>query len=293
MRGSFSHYKIVGYVDEGQRSQALVKAFIDGARSLGLQTVIKQERNFIGKIDGDIAVIYGLRNRLKSIMDTYIAEGRKCIFIDLGFFGRVDGGKLEGYHRVSVNQLFPTLELVSVEGLPDRFKQFNIPVVHASNSKNKYILLAGMSAKSAGVYGLNPEQWEREAIATLNNLTNLPIVYRPKPSWPDARPLPHALYSPPQQNLTEVLTDAACVVTHHSNVAIDAAILGIPSIVTYACTPSVLASKNLADIHNLKHHTYDERIKFLQKVAYQQWSVNEFRTGACLKYLAAERGMFE
>lgn len=283
----YSKLRVVGYQDVGPRSQTVVQACLAGARMLNMGPILKSQHNFRGVIEGDIAVLYGLRENLKSIYTTYVANGKHCLFVDLGYFGRTEGGKLSGYHRVSVNELFPNkiFENNEYENFNvERYNMFNFKV-RPMRTTGKYILLAGMSAKSAIVNGFAPEQFEREAIAKLKTITNMPVVYRPKPSWAEARPIPGALYSPPQQDLNDVLADAYAVVTHHSNTAIDGLIQGVPAIVAHPCPPQHLSGKSVSDITTLPIPSVDEVRRFLLKLTHCQWSVEEMVSGLMWKFL--------
>lgn len=285
LRQALSPRKIIAYSDSGQRSIALMQASVQGARHIGINAQMRSVSEFHGKIDADIAVIYGLRAQLKSVLETYAVNKKQCLFIDLGYFGRVDGGKLSGYHRVSVNTLFPTFLFNREIELPTARKQlFNLRPKPARIG-GKYILLAGMSAKSAWVNGLAAEQYEREIIVQLKQVSDLPIVYRPKPTWTDARPLPGALYSPPQQDLTDILRDAALVVSHHSNTGIDAILQGVPTLTSVACPPWYLSAKTVEELETFEPPSQDQRDLWLDRVVYSQWSVEEIGNGTMWKFL--------
>lgn len=283
MNNELKRLKIIGYTDGGTRSLTVARACVNGAKTLRLSATLKSIVNFNGAIEADIVVFYGLQPRFKLLFDLYVRNQRHCIFVDLGYFGRMQNGKLNGYHRVSVNELFPTTIFTSpfCESLTyDRASIFNLDLKPPRND-GKYLLLAGMSAKSAHVNGYLAEQYETEIISAYST-SKYPIVYRPKPSWPEARPLKGALYSPPEQALTDVLTGARCVITHHSNVAIDGLIEGIPCIVQTPSPAKFLSGNNpetavCPDI--------EVRKKWLSKLAYAQWNLEEMENGLMWKFL--------
>jgi len=280
--------KIIGYYDHGKRSQHIVDAAMEGAAKFGYDIQTRQAENFNGEVEGDIAIFYGLRGNLNSIFKIYNRAGKKCVFIDLGFFGRNDGGKLEGYHRISLNEYFPYLTMQKFVGCEeDRLNVFDLKIdsVRGFANSDGHILLAGMSKKSAVVNGFAANEYELAVIDQIKSVTNRAIVYRPKPSWAGATPLPGTTYSPPGQSLEEVLHKTYAVVTHHSNVAIDGLIKAIPCVVSARCPPQLMGTDTARNINRVMLPSVSARKEWLSRLCYCQYKPDEFRSGEFFKIM--------
>ncbi len=166
----------------------------------------------------------------------------------------------------------------------DRFLEFGIPI-KPWRSDGKHVVVVGMSGKGAVAEGFGAQQWERHAIERLRQLTRRPIVYRPKPSWIGARPIPGSIWMK-EQPIDEVLEDAYAVVTHHSNFAVEAILAGVPAICPFGVA-SVMSAKYLEDIDNLPRP--DGREQWAADIAYTQYSLAEMHSGAAWQYLRRER----
>jgi hypothetical protein len=277
------------YYDHGKRSRVLCENMYKGINSLGDVATLRYADNYDGKPLGDIAVFYGLRGNLLRILNDYKDAGKVAILIDLGFWGRQEGGRLSGYHKFVVNDLQPGSYFMEHKHPSDRFDRFGIDV-KSHNPDGEYILLAGMSGKAAGVYGLKPEEYERSVIKKLREITDLPIVYRAKPTFKDATKLEGTIYSAPEEDINDVIQKARIVVSHHSNVAVDSIIAGKPVITDVQCVASVFS--NPLETFSLVNEPYfppeEERMQWLYDIAYTQWNVREMRKGVVWNHFKTE-----
>ena len=121
------------------------------------------------------------------------------------------------------------------------------------------------------------------AIETLAKASRREIVYRPKPSWKQARAIDGASYAKEGQ-IESILDGAHALVTHHSNTAIDAIAAGVP-VHCETGVGSILSTVSLDDVENPRVPSDAERLSLLQDVAYLQWSIAEMRSGVCWDYL--------
>lgn len=275
----------VFYVRGNGRSQRLASALTAGARAAGYLTFARDDASHTAP-RGEIAAFYGFEKDSPRIMRDYVASGRKVIFLDLGYWGRQSGGRFRGFHKVAVNDRHPTAYVMNGK-LPLTRLQHQRVIVRPwrLQHENSHILLAGMSAKSAESYGLKPEEWERWAASEIRKHTQRPILYRPKPSWRDARGIPGTNFDDPARNLELSLNGCHAVVTHHSNVAIDALAFGVPAFVWDGAAAAV-CPRDLSQIEappKVRH-----REKFLGNLAWCQWSVEEMINGSMFKHLRSE-----
>jgi len=141
-----------------------------------------------------------------------------------------------------------------------------------------------MSAKAAMAEELRPGHWEAKTIARLKRLTDRPIVFRPKPNCRAARPIAGSTFAPTQP-LDDALRDCHAVVTHHSNVAVDALLAGVPVF----CESGVASVLGCADINAIEQPIMPAgRAQWAADLAWCQWNVQEMRDGLAYKYLLSE-----
>lgn len=255
------------------RSRAIINALNQGIAQAGHdKVVIVDEHQYSGPAAVDCVVFYGLAGNLIRIFHEYRERGITTVFLDLGYFGR-KGEKLPNYHRVAVNAYQPTAYFRR-HASPERFALFE-RAIQPWRSRGEEILVAGMSQKAASIWGLgNATQHAGWLIREVRKYTDRPIAYRPKPSWPDATPIPGTRYA--TGPLAEELARAHAVVTWRSNVAIDGLIAGVPCFVL-GDNPAVTMSGDLANIETPLYP--DDRLGFCADLAWSQFSINEMRNG--------------
>lgn len=231
--------------------------------------------------DYDAAAFWGFIEPCQNVMRDFRAVGKPVIYIDQGYWGR---GK-NGHFKVSVNARHPTAYFQRRPHRGDRARALGI-TAKPWTGNGGHILVAGMSAKAAWAEKLEPvESFERGAIDTLRKATDRPIIYRPKPSWKDAKPIEGIEYSDPLQSLAEALTDCHAVVTHHSNVAVDGLVDGIPCFV-WDGVATKMGSSDLRLID--KPLRPDDRDQWCADVAYTQWTMQEMRQGLVWRHFKDE-----
>jgi hypothetical protein len=232
----------------------------------------------------EIAVFYGFDRNLQKVMRDYRAAGKAVVYVDLGYWNRREGGPLHGYHKVSVNGRHPTAYFQGTKHSADRFDRLGI-AIQPWKPAGRHIIVAGMSAKGAEAEGFDPHAWEEWTIEELRNVTDRPIIYRPKPSWIEARPIPGSKFAPGLDDLPGLFVDCHAVVTHHSNVAIDALMAGIPAFVTDG-PATALCFRDLERIESPWRP--DGRAQFAYDLAHAQFKVSEMRDGTVWRHLKTE-----
>ncbi len=268
-----------------RRSRILCEALAAGIAKVGDKPVILDEQAY-KKPPTSVAAFYGLSGNLKQIFEDYKQDGRKVVFLDLGYWGRRgedDKGRYTGHHKFAVNARHPTAYFQNRQHPHDRIARFKLEVQPWRTGK--HILLAGMSAKSSWVEGFGAEEWERRAVTMLKAYTSREIFYRPKPSCPNARPIDGTEFSPKDEPLAGALRGCHAVVTHHSNVAIDGLIEGIPAF----CWDGVATTMALQQFEKIDGPIRPEgREQWLADIAYTQWTPEEMREGLPWRLLKDE-----
>lgn len=278
-------YVIVWQDDTSRRSQVVCEAIANGISHCGDIAEIKSASEYHAPI-GHAAVFYGLRDTIKRIYRDYRATQRPTVLFDIGYWGRRDGfPPYEGYHKMALNGLHPSAYFRHRPHTDDRLRRFGLTL--QPWRQGGAILVAGMSFKSCWAYEFEFETWERRAIALLRQHTRRPIRYRPKASCASKANRHLAdQFSDPAQPIEQALTDCWASVSHHSNVAIDGLIAGVPCFVEDG--PAHVFSKTLDHIESPCYPGYEERWQFLADLAYAQWSVAEMRDGLPWAHLKAE-----
>lgn len=273
---------IVYQVRAHNRSRVICEAMLEGLRRIGQPVRHKWEDEYIG-VESDVALFYGLEGRLSKVFADYSAAA-KAVYVDLGYWGRRAGGRWTGYHKLVVNDRHPSAYFQRRPHGPARAAELGVKV-QPWRDDSGHILLAGMGDKGAHAEGYEPERWERSTIAELRQYTRRQIVYRPKPSWKGARPIQGIGYSSPKDPVEKHLENCYAVVTHHSNVAVDGLVAGVPAFVWRGVGVS-MGSQDLSQIDN--PHRPDGREQWVNDIAHCQYSIDEMRRGLAWRYLRDE-----
>lgn len=270
------------YVLSGHtRSMRCGAAMREGIKRLGDLPFTLIETEHRGA-EHDVAVFYGYTRSLQKVMEDYRAAGRPVVYIDLGYWGRV---KNDGHHKVVVNGRHPTDYFQKRKHDDKRAKALGIEV-QPWRKQGDHILLAGMGAKASVIAEhMVFESFERAAIAQLRQHTARPIFYRPKPSCRESGEIDGTVFSPPTQPLTDVLRNCHAVVTHHSNVAVEALVAGVPAF----CMHGVAAPLSMQDYSQIERPLFPEgREQWVNDVAYTQWTWSEMAAGLPWRHLKDE-----
>lgn len=274
---------VVYFHDSNRRSKIIAEAMYRGIQKLGDDRITLKDSRCYTHPNTDVAVFYGWGGGLRRTFDEYKAAGLKAVYIDLGFWGRRKRTKHDGYHKIVVNSRHPTEYFQNVKHSHGRFKHFGIDIKPWQQGGNK-ILLAGMSEKAAKAEGFRPEQWEKAAVDVVFRSTNKTIHYRPKPNWSRATRIRGTVHQG-DLPLQAAFKDCHAVMTHHSNIAVDAILAGIPTF----CESGVASVMSLQDLSKIDEPWYpEEREQWAADIAWTQFSVEEMATGFPWRHLKNE-----
>lgn len=273
----------VYFLQHHTRSRGIAHVMYEGIRKSGEIVTAHTTGEYKGP-DGDVAVFYGFERGLEKIFADYRAAGKPVVYVDLGYWSRQKTGHFDGYHKVAINSRHPTAYFQNVRHDASRLAGHGIEIKPWRQSGD-FILLAGMSDRAALVAGFQPEEWERAAVAELRRHTDMPIVYRPKPNYLMARPIEGTIFAHKKTAVTDALQCCHAVVSHHSNVGVEALIHGVPSF-TKEGAALPLSQSDFSKICDPR--LPDDRQQWLQDLSYCQWHVEEMRTGAVWAHLKSE-----
>lgn len=267
------------------RSRAVAQAMAAGIRKVGDQATILSSFSY-RKPDHACAVFYGLAGHMARALKEYPAAGRQAVYVDLGYWGRKQGGRWSGYHKVSVNGRHPTPYFQAKAHDGSRAEVFGLEA-QPWRPVGRSILLCGMAPKGARAEGYAPNEWERQAVATMRRFTDRPVYYRPKPNWPQWRSIPGTLDAPADVDLLAQLAalNVHAVVSHHSNANVEALVAGYPSLTV----EGIALAQSFTDLATVDHPCQRfDRQQWIHDATWCQWSVDEMAEGLPWKHLKDE-----
>lgn len=247
------------------RYRRVADAMSEGIQACGDRAAIRE----VGQSGpGTVGVGYGWKH------SAHLKKFPRFIYADLGYWQR------DRYYRITANGWGS--ESYVKAGLPaDRFNALGLKIQPWKSGKE--ILIAGSSEKSCTQHGFRYMEWEAKTAQALNGL-GYEVVYRPKPTDPNARPLHGFRFD--RRPLDQALASAHALVTHHSNTSIDALLAGVP----VHCVTGAAAAFSVPLDQIAKPPKLPGREQFLYDVAWLQWTEDEMRSGALWSHLK-ERGL--
>lgn len=198
------------------------------------------------------------------------AEGRRWIYWDRGYARRVFAtdlpvGEHGGYYRWHVGGF----QLRAVRELPgDRWAALQTPLRPWAQDGD-HIVVAEPSPTYQRFHGI--EGWTERTIATLQRLTGRPIVVRDKEMQRADRKLHWDLLG------------AHCLVTHGSNAAVEAAIMGCP---VFVHPDSAAALVGRTELEAIEDPAYPDREAWVRSLAYSQFNEAELVDGTLWRLLS-------
>lgn len=240
---------------KGARWDGIVHAFVQGAA--GCMASWDKAK--------DLTAPIALRSIAKrKIMQECLELARDFYYIDTGYFGN---GKLKDYHRVTRNAM---QWLGPTEDRPaDRLERTRVkprPITPGSK-----ILIAPPSHKAMSYWGMDPDQWVEETIATIKKHTDRPVEIRMKQ--------PREIRARVDTMEMALRNDVHALVTFNSIAAVEALIYGKPVFTMGPNAAQPLANTDLAQIEKPFCPDLDQVHALLCCLAYHQFTVQEMSSG--------------
>lgn len=282
--------RICFFSSDKPREQLLADAFLMGARRHGHTTEVRALAEDVDVTGFDLACFVGVKSRL--LQRRIGRTGAHFVMIDKGYSRHKSKGNRVGweYWRVAIDAHHPTDRLADQHSPDDRMKALGWTVKPwREPGEAKPIIIAGSSAKYHDFYGLkDPTIWVKEVIRDLRAITERPLIYRPKPSWREARPVLKAAFSRLPETLDSLLDGAHAMVTHGSNACFEAVMAGVPCIVLGEGVAKPLSAMDLADIENPRLASDAERLQWAANLACWQWTEGEMASGAAWDFIGEQ-----
>lgn len=231
--------------------------------------VVRGDFAALAKLKEHEVPIIGCTPELMPLIRQWRAADRDVVYWDRGAWFRIFAGWLPhdksgagGMYRWIVNGF----QMTRIRDVPnDRYKAHE-PPVRPWVKNGKHIVVANPTKTYSEFHGI--QGWTDRTIRELSLLTARQIVIRDKES---PRPLQHDLEG------------AHCLVSHGSNAAVEAIILGCP---VFVDPSSAAALVGLTDLKDIERPVYPDRQPWLNSMAYSQFLEREITDGTLWKMLA-------
>jgi hypothetical protein len=187
-------------------------------------------------------------------------EGRDWYYGDHAFFGRMI------YYRVARGTYHYDGSPDAVEVDRGRAARLGIEVRPWRRS-GRHVLVCPPDAALASYRGFNSALWLDNVLAELQAATDREIRVRDR----------SLARMGARRSLADDLADCWALVTHSSNAAVEAAVMGIPVFVTAPCGASWVASGLLDRIEYPRKP--DDREEWVDRLAAHQWTMGEIASG--------------
>lgn len=236
-----------------RRGQNMLRAMVGAAPEVGVRCNVVQA--YMGS--SSLLMSYGLGHlERRRLTEAHVANGGRLIGWDMGYWNR------QVAMRCTVDQGHPHLWMRNMPG--DRWEQAGIALRNDWSMKGPIVLI-GMGVKSRKQFGFQGQEWELRTLAAIRAVTKREVLYRPK------KPERLERCRNAEGPIEQALRSASLVVCRHSNVAVDACIAGIPVV----CEDGAAAALYGSDLACPVNPSDAERLRFLQNLAYWQWTPSE------------------
>jgi hypothetical protein len=248
-------WMISAFLNRGGAGNPVIRAFAEG---VGCRIAYAEDEP---EILADIPVVWGVLRDSDRIIAQAKSQGLYFFYVDHAYFNRGHGRT----YRITRNGY----EAGPIRVVPgDRISALQVRLEPWRKSGSE-IIVCPPTDYFMQAHGCI--DWLDTTLATLRSVTDRPIKVRRKPK-PGEEVVP----------LEQALQNAHALVTHSSNVAIEAVCFGTPAFVAPASAAAPVARTNILEIEN---PIYPDRASWLAHLAYNQFSFEEIANGRAWRML--------
>jgi hypothetical protein len=269
------------------RERLLADAFLTGARRHGHDTAAVSLGDEPPPGSFDVVAMVGVKSRER--FTAHHRAGAHIVYFDKGYTRAKSTGPVRGweYWRFALDAHHPTVAIAR-QALPDDRVERMGWKLSPWRRKGSHVVFAGSSAKYHEFYGLREPTPYAERITREIRTHDRPVIYRPKPSWHDAEPIPGSGYSLLPETLEQILVGAHALVTHGSNACFEAVLAGVPCIILGDGVAKPLSSTSLDELDAPRLASEEERRQWLANLAYWQWTRAELADGSAWQFIGEQ-----
>lgn len=248
-------WMLSAFLNRGGAGNRVIRAFAEG---VGCRIAYAEDEPEVLR---DIPVVWGVLRDSDRIIAQAKVQRLYFFYVDHAYFNRGHGKS----YRITRNGY----EAGGVRDCPeDRLNELRLNVAPWRKG-GREIIICPPTEYFAQAHGC--ADWLETTLGSLRSLTDRPIVVREKPR-------PGHAAAP----LNKALETAHALVTHSSNVAIEAACLGTPVFVSPA---SAAAPVGRTAVQDIESPVYPDRQRWLAHLAYNQFSFEEIVDGRAWRLL--------
>jgi hypothetical protein len=213
-------------------------------------------------LPGDVFMYGALRGLMPTLLQAQ-AEGRTWYYADNCYLG-----PRNLHFRVTRNA---RQHDGTGEASPERWERLGLEL-RPWRKSGKRILICPPGPDYGQLWGIDVKAWLRDQIAAIERATDRPYRIRERSL---ARSTDHPLSAD--------LENCWALVTCTSNVAVDALLAGVPVFCTHPCAAYLMGTPDLTRIEDPVMP--DDRLRWVQVLAANQWTLEEQRAGTCWREL--------
>lgn len=279
---------------EHKRERDLALAVAMGAKACGDEVQILDVTSGEPEVrECDLVMKVGVKSR--DWFKAYRAAGISYCYFDKGYIRTRSLTEWLEYWRMSVNGHQPVGFIEKARYDCNRAVAMGLGLLPWQHQGKAPIVVDGSSAKhwffNSDEQISGQEELDafanakcRTLVAEVRDATNRPIIFRPKPSWPGARPIDGTEWARKRPGVDDKdcafdLRRAHAVVTYGSNLCFDAVCFGVPAIILGDGIARPISSTSLREIENPRLATDAQRRQWLNNCAWCQFKLEEFRSG--------------
>lgn len=289
--------KVVFYASDKPRELMIAAAIALGVKYHKDEFEIRrtadygEDRKFEGPTpDTDVAITFGVKGMSRQIISDHLAVKKHAVYLDKGYTRHKGEGGHTLYTRLSIDSSSPLKYMQRIKRDGRRFDRLDIEIRERKDTtRDGHVLFCGSSQKYHEFNALgDAHDYAEKVLFKLRKATVRQLVYRPKPSWTDARPINGAMFSNGSQDIKDAFRGCHLVVTHGSSVAMLALLHGIPIMVFGDTMMSPVAENDITKVEQPYWPDQKQRVQWAYDMAYCQWTLNEMRSGESWQYVRDE-----